>query len=145
MSSIAPEATESLTITRENAVDALDALLHDEQRLVEQMHAATTPAELAGLYRRAAANEEQQARAWEFHPGRSRDNQPSAARCRHEAHLLAIAAEIEELRAAAAERGRDLPDPKSLLAPYADGYAPCPSGALDALIALYTAAAGGTA
>lgn len=124
----------AVEITRENAIDVQIALDAEEQQLRADLDATTDPAERAVLYRRGATNAERQALAWERRPGRTRDKQPPADRCRWEARLCAAAAEIEQLRAHAAERGRVLPDPRGLLAGIHD------ESATTALIALYAAA-----
>lgn len=129
--------TTDTPITRDNAYEALGALLEAERDLMERARAAA-PAERCALYRQAAANQQQQAHAWEARPGRRRDTQPAATSCRHQAQLCHLAADLEELRAAAQERGHPgLPDPAVVLT------ACSADPPTDALTELYTAAAGG--
>lgn len=127
-------------ITRENALDMLDALGQEEQGLRAALDAADDPAQRAGILRRAACNQQRRALACERRPGRARDKNPSAQRCRDEAHLLTGAADIEQLRADAAGRGRPLPDPLPLLR-HIDMRVGGSDEALETLLALYTAAA----
>lgn len=136
MTSIATD----VEITRENAYDVHDALGDEEQQLRTELEAATGPAERAEVFRRAATNQERQALAWEARPGRTRDKQPAAARCRDEARGLTAAADIEQLRAAAAERGRQLPDPMPLLRHLDLRYSGSDE-AVQTVVALYTTAA----
>jgi hypothetical protein len=134
--------TDAPSITRDNACEALDALLTAERDLAERMRTADSPAARAALYRQAADNALHQARAWEVRPGAHQYIQSSADNCRYQARVSSVAARLEELRADALERGRpDLPDPALILAGSTTGSGP----ALEALVELYTAAASGPA
>lgn len=121
-------------ITRDNAVEMLQQLNEQEQRLAAQLEITTDPAERAAIYREVATVQQSQTLACERRPGRSRDKQPAAARIREETKLTGTAAEIEQLRAAAAGHGLDLPDPRALLTELRE------PAAIAALIALYTTA-----
>lgn len=131
--------TDAPAITRDNAREALDALLTAERDIAERMRAASGPAERAALYREAADNELHQARAWEVRPGTQQYLQGAADNCRYQSRISSVAAQLEDLRADALEHGcPDLPDPALILAGSTAGSGP----ALEALVELYTAAAG---
>ncbi|MFI5614730.1 hypothetical protein [Amycolatopsis sp. NPDC051903] len=126
----------SLEITRENAIDMQHALDIEQEKLRAELHACTYPAARYRILLRAVINQQRQAVAWELRPGRARDKQVQATHCWSEARLAGVAAEIEQLRATAVWQKRNLPDPLVLLEGIRDDRA------LEALIDLYTAAAG---
>lgn len=130
----------AVEITRENAYDVHDALNAEQRQLRTELDATTDPAQRAAIYRRAATNQERQALAWERRPGRTRDKQGPVAQYRAGAQLLTTAADIEQLRAHAAERGRELPDPMPLLQ-HLDLRVYGGDAAVQTVLALYTAAA----
>lgn len=123
-----------MEITRQNALDVQIALDRQQRQLRADLATTTDPAQRADLFGRAATNQERQALAWERRPGRARFTQPHATECRWEARLCTVAAQIEQRRARAAERGHALPDPHVLLAGIRD------DDGLQALVALYTEA-----
>lgn len=124
-----------MEITRDNAVDVLDALDYEASQARAEFDLIDDPAQRAELYQRGAINQERQALAYELRPGRARDKTGPAALNRWGARLCAAGAEIERLRARAAAHDRDLPDPRMLLADVHDDRA------VEALLRLYTLAA----
>lgn len=124
-----------MEITRDNAVDVLDALGHEAAQARADFDLIADHIQRAALYQRAAINQERQALAYELRPGRARDKAGPAALNRWGARLCAAGAEIERFRARAATHGRDLPDPRMLLADLHDDRA------VEALLRLYTLAA----
>jgi hypothetical protein len=131
----------AVEITRGNAYVMQDALIAQDGLLRAELDVAIDPAQRADIYRRAATNHELQALAWERRPGRVRNKRESVTRCRRDAQLLTAAADIEQLRASAAMRGRKLPDPRQLIAAIGDHMFITKDSAIAALIALYVAAA----
>lgn len=127
-------------ITRENALDMLDALHQEEQQLRTELDAAAEPAQRAEILRRAVLNQQRQALACERRPGRTRDKQRTLWRCQDTAQLLTAAADIEQLRAETTGRGRQLPDPLPLLR-HIELRVGGSDEALETVLALYTAAA----